>query len=284
MKKKAFYAAEADIPDEDKHLYKKANGRWELNVSDFEGIDDLVSPGLKRTNEALKQEKEDAKKEALEANKSLKIAEDDLAKVKKPGTKIVDEAELDELTIYRELGPVADIKRDLDRKVELESTVAQVEAEKGVEKIAGELGLNTEAVKDFLFRTDYGKGLKIGSKKETVKDAKGKDAEKMIAVVTIETADPKDKNKVVSTTKSLEDYLKEKSVPKYLFDALFTAPDNGDKKKEVSRVSDRVRVPESSQGSTNGDSDNTVTKPKSFIERANQNRSTRRLPWSQPKE
>lgn len=274
--KKAYYEAEVDIPEEDKHLYHKKNGRWELKVSEFEGIDDLVAPGLKTNNEALKAEKTEALREKDEALTAKKAAEEALAKVQRPGYQIVEKKDIDDLEKYRELGPIADIKKDLELKKEFEGKIQGIETEQEFIKTANSLGMNVDAVKDFFFKTDYGKGLKLGAKKS--KDPNNKDQEILEATVSYDVVDGKS-TKV--ETKSLSEYLEEKSVPTYLTQALFNSSDNkGEQKKKSVQQTSRVVLPGSSTTSASDKSKTEDTKvATTAAERFNNRRNERQLPW-----
>jgi len=271
MKYKAFYGSEDEVPDEVKALYVSRNGRWEFQGSEFEGLAELLNPGLAANKETILEEKRRITTRAEDAEKRLSDLQAEVSKLKQPGTVTISSEDNETLTAYKALGPVKDIQKALNTKTELESKVRQIEFVSEVDKVSKTTGMNTDVVSDFLSQIS-GKNPKLSTKSTKVKDAKGAESEEISAYITV---DELDNGKPVQREYAFSDYAKQ-NAKQYLLDAMF---ENG--KKETSKPTNvekqsTFRLPKESGRSA---SETTNSDEKPLISRFNQERDQRKLPW-----
>jgi hypothetical protein len=272
-KYKAWYASEDEIPQfaRDNALYVNRNGRWEFDHGEFEQLEELTSPGLAANKATLLQEKKDANN-ALTAEKTrADNAEAELRKLQKPGTKIVSQEDDSLFQDYKALGAPKDLKKIKDEHAEQKSKLDKLGTEGEVRKLCEEAKLNFEATNDFM-SSDKAKGSKIFLKDVKEKDASGKEIIVKKPFISVE------KDEGNGRFKSEEFELKtfaEKNLPGYLAKSLFdveeAAPEDNKRK-----VTPGVRIPSLSAGQSKDTEEGDV---KPAVEKFNQRRDSRRMPW-----
>jgi hypothetical protein len=278
MKYKAKYGAESDIPADVKAFYVLKDGEWVFNGTEFEGLDALLNPGLAGNRDAFKAEKLVEKTRADLAEKERDRLQGELNKASKPGTVFMDSEEKKTLDDYKALGTPKDIKEKLDNEKIASEKLGLLSQSDELRLLAKDTGLNEDALLDFKLNSERGKHVVLGSEKRKIKDEKtGKEEEKLVAVVKI-TNNVNGKEQV--ETKLFNEYAKENHYPEYLTTALFN---------QAAPVDDRstkgkgfVAPPSMSQRTSNeGDSKVDVKK---VVGKFNEERSTRKMPWSTPQE
>jgi hypothetical protein len=278
MKYKAKYSAESEIPADVKAFYILQGGEWVFNGAEFDGLDALLNPGLAANRDAIKAEKKTEHDARVAIEKERDDANVLLAKASKPGTVHMDAADQKLLDEYKEIGPIKDIKEKLDNEKQVVEKLTLLSTEKDVRQLAKDLGLNEDALVDFKLNSERGKNVILASVKQKVKDAKGVETEKLIPVVQVtDTVNGKE----VVTNKNFAEFAKENHYPEYLVQAIFNGSaaslDKTDKTKTF-------RAPPSLSEKTVDDESGSKTSAKKVVDRFNQERSTRKLPWSTPAE
>lgn len=271
---KATYASEAEVPDELKAFYHKKGGKWVFNFAEFEGIDDVVAPGLAANRDEFRSDKEKAEAKLQAAVDGEKAAKDELARIKAPGTKVISKDEAKQLEDYQALGPVKDLANMQSENTELRTEKEKNDRDKGLKTVCEETGLSHEAVVDLLdtrlkggeIFSKAGKGVDPKTKKEI-------DTKEPWVRVTTSVDGKKDK---VEEFK-LSDYAKDKAYPTYLVNGLFAQTDNQQQTPQKT-----LNIPDASTGRSNGGGkqesgeDSLVKK---VVARGQQETSTRRKPW-----
>lgn len=273
MKYKARYSAESDIPDDVKAFYVMKDGEWVFNGAEFEGLDALLNPGLAANRDALKVEKQNEHTARKQAEQERDDANNLLTKASKPGTVHMDVAEQKLLDEYKVLGPIKDIKEKLDNEKIVSDKLTLLSTEKEVRQMAKDLGLNEDALVDFKLNSERGRNVILAAVKKKVKNAKGIEEEKLIPVVQItNNIDGKDK----VTEKDFSEFAKENHYPEYLMTAIFNRiPETNIKDDKKSKF-----IAPPSMKEKTGDENSGRVDVKNFITRANDERSTRKVPWS----
>lgn len=278
MKYKAKYGAESEIPADVKAFYTMVGGEWVFNGAEFSGLAELLNPGLANNRDALKTEKDSAVAAKVAAEKELATAQAELSKVAKPGTIILDAAEHKLLEDYKALGPIKDVQEKLKTGGEAAEKLAIVSQESSIRQLAKSLNLNADALVDFKLNSERGKNVVLAAATKKVKDAKGVETEVNVPVVKItQNVDGKDKESEVEFSK----FAADNNYPEYLVAAIFNnAPvvETADTKKKS------FQPPTSFTKKVEGTENSKGADVKSFVDRANSERSTRRLPWSAPVE
>jgi hypothetical protein len=280
MKKKGSYMSEADIPAEDKHLYKQVGGKWvfDTELFDEDEIENLVVPGLTSNKSKLKEEKTNSQTALREEKEKTQQLQAELDKIQKPGTKVLSKEEAEQFEEYQKLGPAKDIDAKLKKSEENEKRVKEIEAEKEDDKIISEAKVDKQAFNDF--KKLHGEGLKFVTKEIEEQDPKNaKNKIKRTALMV--QYDEKDGNTVKSREKELSEYAKEKNVSQYLVDAIFATevkgqqPNNQQRKIGVhvpSLAANSSKKPEGTGGGSQGE--------KSYAQKANERRNgSRTMPW-----
>jgi hypothetical protein len=275
MKYKAKYGAESDVPAEVKAFYILQGGEWVFNGSDFEGLDALLNPGLAAKRDTIKDEKVTLKKALDTVTKERDDANELLAKASKPGTVHMDAAEQKTLEEYKALGSVKDIKEKLDNEKVASEKLGRMSQADELRLLAKDTGLNEDALLDFKLNSERGRDVSLASEKRKIKNEKGVEEERLVPVVKITNTV---NGKEVVETKLFSEFAKENHYPEYLVTAMFNGP-AAQKTDESARKG--FHAPPSLGRKTTGEDEG---KPdvKKVVNRFNEERSTRKMPWSTP--
>lgn len=278
MKYKAKYGAESDIPAEVKAFYHMQDGEWVFRGSDFDGLDALLNPGLAANRDAIKAEKLTLTTALSVATKERDEAQTALAKASKPGMVTMDAAEQQLLTDYKALGPIKDVQAKIANEAVVSEKLKLVSSEGEIRQLAKDAGLNAEALIDFKLNSERGKNvtLAIGEIEEEDPKTKKKITKKVPMVVTIDVVNGKDKE----TKVPFAEFAKTNNYPEYLVQAIFTG--SASQEETVTKPKGFVAPP--SLGERTAAAEATGTKVSEVVDRFNQERSTRRMPWSAPVE
>jgi cytochrome c2 len=274
MKWNVRYASKDLIPKGLEEFYVEKNGAWVLDHENFDGLETLVADGLTRNRDALKVEKTTAQAKAEEAEQKARQLQEEIDKLRKPGSKIFDKTEAEEFDAYRALGPV----KDLDKKIKAgeeaagELTKTKTQAERA--KLAKQLGWDEEALQDFL-DSPRASGIELTVKEVKTKDKKNQEVMtyKPIVKRTVKK-DGKDYLDEVDFDK----FSAETEIPKYILNGLLQKSETNEPEKKSS-----VHFPSlSSNKAKTDDGDGQKWDAKKSAESFNAQRSTRPTPWEKP--
>lgn len=273
MKYKAFYASEDEIPQfaRDNKLYVNRNGRWEFDHGEFEGLEDLTSPGLASNRDTIKGEKIELQNAVTAEKKRADDAEAELRKIQKPGSKVITSEDAKSLEDYQKLGPIKDLEKMKTEHAEYAGKIENIESEKDVRKLCETAKLNFDAVNDFV-SSNKAKGAKLLTKEVKVKDDKGK--ENLVTQAFVSVEEDKGNGRFESKEYPLKEYA-EKNLPAYMAKALFEVSDETPAPaKDKSNV---TQFPKLSGGKSKSEEGGNDVEAK--VDSFNQSRNTRALPW-----
>ena len=272
-KYKAKYDAESDVPDEVKPFYKVKDGKWIFEGGEFDGLAELLNPGLATNKEAILQEKRTAVEAKELAEAAVTRLEAEVKTLKKPGTVAISDSDFADYNSYKELGPVKDIKTKLDNEQVLTQQVATISSKEEIRTLAKKLNLNEDALIDLKLNQERGKGLEFAAVKFKTKDDKGTEVEEEdLAIVITQTVDGKEKKKETR----FSEYAKSNNYPDYIVDAIYK---NGNGKEEETTKKSPFKMPRTITSKTEDDDAN-KSSTSQRVQKFNERRSTRKMPWS----
>lgn len=279
----ATYDSLEAIPEALRGEFESKDGKWVLKADAIPGVGPLFNPGLEANRNQIRGELVQEKAKVTDLTTRLNQAQEELAKSRQPGGRVLSPDDAKTFDEYTKLGAVKDVKQKVTGFEDLKKKVDAAELKDAIVKVAKEAGLNEEVLSDWASHPTEGEGLSFFVKDVTEKDPKtGQDVVVKRGFV---KKSVKKGEEVETSEHPIEDIAKER-LPEFKQTALFTdASGNGDKRPAPSGGpvirKPGVRVPDASSaggGGTSGDSGN-----KRPVDRFNEERSKAPSPFDVPK-
>lgn len=272
----ASYDNHADIPEAHREEFHQVNGKWVLKDTAIPGVGALFNTALAANSERQLSQLATKKTRISELEGQLNAAQDKLAILDAPGSKVLSEGDTKQWEAYVKLGTPGDIEKQLGEALAVKDKVAQFEIAETMSKIATpESKINAAVLSDWATSKE-GEGLTFFVKSVEQDNGKGVKAAVDVPFVRIETkaAD----GKITVSEKELLPFAKE-TLPGWKYDALTTVvADDGTKAKAAAPVKG-VRVPDLGSATKPAAGDTAKERP---VDRFNKQREEKPNPFMKP--